>query len=225
MARAKKPVEAVSGGYAAVPWRLLDSQAFIGASDRAKSLLYALMRQHTGSNNGRLQLTEKWLASHGWPSVGMNLKSREELIERGLIIQTRRGGLNRGCNWFALSWLSISNFVGLDIAASAYYPGAWAACELKPTARRKPPEKRVTPSVHRSCTTPTTGAGELVAPPTIGAEKVLSSTFTAPYTGDNVLNQYPTCKPARRNKPIVGKAGCSGKPKAPQSEPSSREVF
>lgn len=62
----KKPPEAVNGSYAAVPHKLLDSAAFIGATDRAKSLLYALMRQHNGSNNGRLQLTSKWLSEHGW---------------------------------------------------------------------------------------------------------------------------------------------------------------
>ena len=72
MAKTRKPPESVSGAYTAVPHKLLDSAAFIGATDRAKSLLYALMRQHNGINNGRFQLTDKWLAEHGWPSKELN---------------------------------------------------------------------------------------------------------------------------------------------------------
>lgn len=214
MAKPKKPPEAVNGGYTAVPWLLLDSGAFIGASDRAKSLLYALMRQHNGSNNGRLQLTGKWLAKQGWPSASMNIQTRAELIERGLIVQTRRGGLNSGCNWFALTWLPISNFVGMDITASSYHQGAWGNCTLPPTARRKPPQKYDKPSDHRSSATPTTGAVDCLATPTTGATEALLGTSTTPTTGNNVLLPFPQSKPTRGRKCIVGKPGRSGIPKA-----------
>ena len=62
MAR-KKParLELIFGGYSAIPWCVIDSDSFKGASDKAKSLLLALMRQHNGSNNGRLHLAKKWL--------------------------------------------------------------------------------------------------------------------------------------------------------------------
>lgn len=220
MAKSKKPLEAVGGTYTAIPHRVLDSKAFIGATDRAKSLLYALMRQHNGSNNGRLQLTDKWLSEHGWPSAGMNIKTRAELIERELIIQTRHGGLNSGCNWFALTWLPITNFVGLDVSANTYHSGAWAACALQPTARRKPPQKRVTPSDHRSSSTPTSGAVKQIATPTTGAIEALLSTSSTPYTGNNVLANTP-CKPVRGNKRIVGKVGRSGIAKELHSERST----
>ena len=213
MAKSKRPPEAVNGAYTAVPHRVLDSQAFIGASDRAKALLFPLMRQHNGLNNGRLQLTDKWLAKQGYPSAGMNLKAREELIERGLIVQTRRGGLNSGCNWYALTWLPISNFVGLDITASTYHQGAWGNCKLPPTARRKPPEKRETHSDHRSSTTPTTGAEEYPATPTTGAKEAIFSTSATPTTGNNVLLPLPPGKAVRGSKRIVGKSGRSGIPK------------
>lgn len=210
MAKQKKPLEAVSGAYAAVPFTVLDSQAFIGASDRAKSLLFALLRQTNGSNNGRLQLTDKWLAARGWPSAGMNAKARDELLERGLIVQTRSGGLNAGCNWFALTWLSISNFSGLDVSANTYHKGAWNCCALPATARRKPPEKQKTHSDHRSSTTPTTGAVEAPTTPTTGAKTALFSDLTTPTTGNNVLHHYPPAQQGK-GKRIVGKAGRSGK--------------
>lgn len=214
MPRIKKPPEAVNGAYTAVPHRVLDSPAFIGASDRAKSLLLALMRQHNGSNNGRFQLTDKWLAKRGWPSAGLNLKARAELIERDLIVQTKWGGLNMGPNWFALTWLPISNFVGLDIAASNYHQGAWAECKLEATARRKPPPKRDAHSDHRTSATPTTGAVEYLATPITGAKTALLGTSTTPTTGNDVLPPLPSSKSVGRNKRIVGKIGRSGRPKA-----------
>lgn len=213
MAKSKKPAEAVNGAYTAVPHMLLDGVAFIGASDRAKSLLFALMRQHNGNNNGRLQLTDKWLKKHGWPSAGMNIKARAELIERGMIVQTKRGGLNIGANWFALTWLPITNYVGLDITASDYRQGVWGDCKLQPTPRRKPPQKRDKPSDHRSSATPTTGAVDCLATPTTGAKTALLGTTTTPTTGNNVLLPLTTRKPARGRKRIVGKAGRSGIPK------------
>lgn len=210
MRKTKKPPESVNGAYTAVPHLVLDSVAFIGASDRAKSFLFALMRQHNGSNNGRFQLTDRWLAKQGWPSAGLNAKARDELIERRLIVQTRYGGLNMGANWFALTWLPMTNFVGLDITASGFHQGAWGNCELQPTARRKPPQNRGKPSDYRSSATPSTGAVGQLATPTTGTKTALLDTSTTPTTGNNVLLPLPPSKPSKGSKRIVGKPGRSG---------------
>jgi hypothetical protein len=211
--KSRPPFENFTGAGNRIPHALLDSLAFAGASDRAKAFLYALIRQHNGLNNGRLQLTDKWLAMQGYPSAGMNNKSRAELIERSLIVQTRQGGLNGGCSWYALTWLPISNFVGLDISATGYHQGAWGDCRLPPTARRKPPQKRVKPSVQRSSTTPTSGAQDLPATPTIGAKETLLTPSATPTTGNNVSIPCTPSKTARGRKLIVGRAGRSGIPK------------
>ena len=143
MARKKQPrPETISGGYAAIPWSVIDSFSFKGATDRAKSLLIALMRQHNGSNNGRLHLAKKWLYNQGWTCDEGNRKACHELMERGLITQTKLGGLNMGANLFALTWYPISSYVGLDINAAGYVKGAYSLCNLPPTARRKPPIKK-----------------------------------------------------------------------------------
>jgi len=142
MARKKeKRVEFIAGGYAAIPWAVLDSESFKGATDKAKALLLALMRQHNGQNNGRLHLAKKWLLSHGWTCDESNRKATKELIERGLIIQTKWGGLNAGANFYALTWYDITNYVGLAITAKGYHRGAYSLCKLPPTARQKPPAK------------------------------------------------------------------------------------
>lgn len=218
--KSKKPLEHVTGPYCAVPHAVLDSQAFKGATDRAKSLLYALMRQHNGGNNGRLQLTDKWLAAHGWTSKGNNATARNELLERGLIVQTRRGGLNSGCNWFALTWLPITNYSGLEISANSYHQGAWHDCKLQPTARRKPPENARRPPATGAALPRLSGqqkAAEGFAAPTTGAKEAIFNPFTTPTSGNNVLLPPTPQKHAGNSKRIVGKAGRSGIPKSQQS--------
>jgi hypothetical protein len=51
--------------------------------------------------------------------------ARDELLRNRLILQTRHGGLRNGSNFYALTWLAISNYVGLDIGPSQYYPGLY----------------------------------------------------------------------------------------------------
>ncbi len=131
----KRPAEAINGQYGAIPVALLDSVAFMGASYPAKALLFDLIRQHNGKNNGHLQLSFSWLAKRGWKSRDVIQRARAELIERGLIIQTTQGGLNIGPSWYAVTWLSITNFVGLDIQAKHYHPGAWAFMDKLPMGK------------------------------------------------------------------------------------------
>jgi hypothetical protein len=130
----KRPSEAVDGRYSAIPHSVMDGAAYIGASHPAKALLLELMRQHSGSNNGHLHLSFSWLESRGWKSRDVIQRGKKELVDRNLIIQTRQGGLNAGASLFALTWLSISNFVGLDIQAKDYCRGAWASMDKLPVA-------------------------------------------------------------------------------------------
>jgi hypothetical protein len=202
----KKPPENFTGGFSRIPHAVMDSQAFIGSSDHAKSLLFALIRQLNGSNNGRLQLTYKWLSKHGWQSNSSNRKATAELIERGLIIATRLGGLNAGPTWFAITWLQISNFVGLDITAQTYKQGTWADCKLPQTERRKPPEKQKKPSGVRPSTSPVVGSVDHPARPVVGPEKAIFDQFTRPVYGHNVSIPYTPHKLVKGSKRIVGKS-------------------
>lgn len=202
----KKPLENFTGGFSRIPHAVLDSQAFIGLSDHGKSLLFALLRQINGSNNGRLQLTNKWLAEHGWRSISINNKSIAELIERGLIVSTRLGGLNAGCNWYALTWLPISNFAGLDMAANVYKQGVWADCNLPQTERRKPPQKQKTHSGSRNSPIPVVGTEQQSTVPVVGTKRAHLSHFTVPVVGNNVSIPYTPQETIRSSKRIVGKS-------------------
>lgn len=132
----KRPLESIGGLYAAIPHNLLDSNAFKSLNYPAKALLFDLMRQHSGSNNGHLHLSFAWLAGRGWKSRDVIQRARAELITRGLLIQTRQGGLNIGASRYAVTWLKITNFVGLDIEAKHYHPGAWALMDPMPIANK-----------------------------------------------------------------------------------------
>lgn len=132
----KRPVEAISGLYGAIPHAVLDSVAFMGANYPAKALLFDLLRQHSGNNNGHLHLSFSWLERRGWKSRDVIQRARAELIERNLMIQTRQGGLNIGASRYAVTWLRISNFVGLDIQSKDYHPGAWAFMDKLPMGKK-----------------------------------------------------------------------------------------
>lgn len=204
--------ESISGGYGAIPWIVMDSLSFKGASDKAKALLFALMRQHNGSNNGRLHLAKKWLYNQGWTCDENNRKARNELIERGLIVQTKWGGLNMGADLFALTWHDISNFVGLDITAKSYSRGAYLLCKLPPTARRKPPQKndvRKQKMRHDSRASISTTV-ELVKQSTVTTNelvKPLLSTFTGTTTENNVFIPLHTINSVKRIVGVKGKSG------------------
>ena len=210
MARLKKSPrpESISTAFSLIPWIVLDSLSFKGSSDKAKALLFALMRQHDGRNNGHLHLAKKWLYNQGWTCDENNRKACHELIERGLIIQTKWGGLNMGPNQYALTWLIISNYVGLDISAKGYQKGAYTLCALPPTARRRPPIKnKIERHDEREGSSSSIG---LVSPFTgsvTEAIRPIFSTATATTAENNVVIPLPHVKTPMRIVGVKGKSG------------------
>lgn len=240
MAKLKKPAESVQGRYTALPHALLDTTAFMGAPHRARSLLYELIRQHnpevgsTGKgNNGHLHLSGKWLKLRGWNSKDGIQKAKLELLSRGLIIKTREGGLNNGADKYALTWMAITNFVGLDIQSKDYQPGAYlmlgpfgrAPAKREPGEPPPPPPPTPPPIIRtspahtppskchpgaRGSAAPHTGAVNAAAAPHTGARTGIFGTPTAPHTGNNVtVTTVPTAG-----------EGCSGVAvAAPEAKP------
>lgn len=213
----KKPDEAVSGRYTALPHPLLDSVAFMGASHLARSLLCDMMRQHTGGNNGRIHCATGWLQKRGWASTGQIQKAKAELVERGLIVRTKAGGLNAGPDLYALTWLKISNFVGLDLKPAQYHEGAWSLLNPLPppgskgtdqaitvrsrTAAKRTVKKREGCSDVRNGTVPPDGIATLSPVPPDGTKTANSEESTVPPDGNNECLPLPTRKHSR----IVGR--------------------
>lgn len=99
-----------------------------------------------------------------------------------------------------MTWLAVSNFVGLDITAMDYRPGAWSFMDKLPLPKNA--SSGPTVGVAKPSTAPTVGVANQSTTPTVGAREALSSTSTTPTVGDNVYNHYP---PANSSRPIVGK--------------------
>lgn len=202
MAKKKKPTESVNGSYTAVPHAVLDSVAFKGASYTAKALLFEVIRQHSGANNGHLQLYTEWLYKRCWKSAGTIQKAKEELIERGLLVKTRLGGLNAGADRFALTWLDISNFAGLDIRPSDYHKGAWAFMDKVSVA-----EKHEACSEIRNSSVPEYGTAQISSVPKFRTEKGVFGKNSVLKSGNNECLPLSIRKTSTR---VVGRKGRSG---------------
>lgn len=235
MANAKKPTEAATGRYTPAPHALLDSIAFMGASHAARSLIYEVLRQHDGKNNGHLHLSANWLKGRGWNSKDGIQKAKTEAINRGLIIKTREGGLNAGPDRYAMTWLPISNYVGLDIAPRDYHPGAYQSLGpfVQSAARRgertpPPPVVRTAPAhtpprkchpAHRGSAGPHTGAANEPTAPHTGAREA-NFAVSLPRTPETMNSYHCTGTAAV----VAGKAADLPKPKHIAGKPRKRIV-
>jgi len=166
----KRLVESITGLYGGMPHAVLDSTAFKGLSYPAKALLFELIRQHNAvkGNNGHLHLSFTWLQKRGWKSRDVIQRARDELLKRGLLIQTRQGGLNIGASRYAVTWLKITNFVGLEIQGKDYHPGAWGFMDTLPLAKQNaitsPPNGKGN-TASRYSPLPPAGTGDALAVP------------------------------------------------------------
>ncbi len=199
----KQAPEQVSGRFAGLPHAVMDSMAFAGATYPARSLLFELIRQHTGRNNGHFQLAWGWLRRRGWKSADVVQRAKAELITRQLAIKTRLGGLNAGPDLWAVTWLPISDYVELtEVSAKTYHPGAWHF--LNPPM---PIPKRDEHSALRNSSDPSNGLADSHTAPSNGTKRVHFEIATAPSNGNNEVTSATRRSSARR---VVGKQGASG---------------
>lgn len=108
-----------AGGFAPIPWMVLDSPAYLGLSHPARSLLIEVARQFHGDDNGRMVVTLAYLKPRGWTSYDTIQRAKQELIEAGLIYETAKGRRPNKASWYALTWLSLDKLDGYDEGAAA----------------------------------------------------------------------------------------------------------
>lgn len=203
MAR-KQPAEQVSGRFAAIPHAVMDSTAYMGSSYAARALLLELVRQHTGRNNGHFQLATGWLRRRGWNSTDMVQRAKMELVTRQLAIKTRLGGLNSGPDFWAVTWLPISDFAGLtELSAKTYHPGSWHFLNPAVSIPEKVTAgKRNERTAGRNSAVPPAGTGDTLTAPPAGTKAAHIAALTVPPAGNNEVTSAPRASGARR---IVGK--------------------
>jgi len=149
------------GQFLAMPFVVLKSPGYRVLGHAARSLLLDLCLQLGPANNGRLQATLAGLTPLGWRSKDTLSRCLRELQAAGLIVETRKGGINFP-SWYAVTWMPLRVNTGLDInpryfERGAYMrpPGGAGAAPTTGAARA-----RIAPmvGVDGSSVAPTTGA-------------------------------------------------------------------
>jgi len=111
--------------FVALPMVVLESPGYRGASHTARSLLLDIAMQYTGNNNGRLTASAKYLQGKGWNSNDTIVRARRELLDCGLLIETRKGARPNKAAWYALTWHDLDQTSGLDLDPKCYRRGEY----------------------------------------------------------------------------------------------------
>ncbi len=111
--------------FVPLPHVVLESPGYRLATFPARALLIDVAMQYTGFNNGKLVACAKYLKAKGWNSNATIVRARRDLIDCGLLIETRKGARPNKAAWFALSWLDLDQGQGLDIDPKFYRRGEY----------------------------------------------------------------------------------------------------
>lgn len=199
------------GRYIALPASVLTSQAYMGLSHTAKALLIEVALQRTGGDNGRLLLSQRYLATRGWHSGDVILRAKRELLAAKLIYETVQGHRPNKASWYALTWYSLDKLPGYDPGAvEGFRRGMYSTFQLPApaptrqalfekwrghgvTGQKKPAPKinRLTPShgEGRAAIAPPHGVDDDAPTPSHGAIRGVLDTPPTPSHG------YPLDKP------------------------------
>jgi hypothetical protein len=103
-----------AGGFAALPWSVLDTASYARLSHPARSLLMELARQYVRDNNGRLLLSYAYMSKRGWKSADVITRAKRELLDGGFLHETVKGHRPNKASWYAVTWHSIDKLPGYD---------------------------------------------------------------------------------------------------------------
>ena len=157
-----------SGGFAAVPWSVLDSPAYARLSHPAKALLMEFARQFVRDNNGRLLCSMAHLGPRGWRSNDVITRAARELVAAGFVHQTVQGQRPNKASWYAVTWRTLDRHPGYDLgAAESFERGSYRKnALLTPPPGVGKPSIAPSPGVERPLTAPSPGAMEPIFAPT-----------------------------------------------------------
>lgn len=121
------------GTFFTVPSAVLNGAAYIGCGSHARMLLFDLLAQYRGNNNGDLCAAYSLMKPRGWKSTHTLLAAKRELLKAGLIVETRMGARPNKASLYALTWHALDECGGkLDISAHNFPRGAYKLKEPLP---------------------------------------------------------------------------------------------
>lgn len=109
-----------------IPLVVVNGAAYLGVSAHARMLLFDLVAQYRGDNNGDLCAAFSRMKLRGWRSTHTLHTAKLELIEAGLIVETRKGARPSKASLYAVTWYALDDCGGkLDISAQSFSRGAY----------------------------------------------------------------------------------------------------
>lgn len=114
------------GGFVSLPLSVLNSRAYIESGPYARMLLLDLSAQYRGDNNGDLSACWKFMKPRGWRSEATLAKAKQELIDQGLIVETRKGARPNKASLYAMTWYELDHCSGkLDMSPQSFPRSAY----------------------------------------------------------------------------------------------------
>ena len=127
-----------SGAFITFPLSVLGSRAYIEAGPHARMLLVDLAFQYRGDNNGDLCAAWKIMKLRGWRSEDTLAKAKRDLLNLGLIVETRKGARPNKCSLYALTSCALDLCGGkLDILPQSFARGAYRLRDTLPPIKPK----------------------------------------------------------------------------------------
>ena len=151
--------------FIAIPYQVLDSEAYLNLSHPARSLLLEIALQFVRNNNGGLLCSRAKLLARGWTSNDVLTRAKRELLDAGLIFETVKGHRPNRASWYALTWYDLDKLPGYDVGVergfqrSAYKYKSQKASPHK--ENQNVPGDEIKLSKNLSSTTETTKASDI----------------------------------------------------------------
>ncbi|MHB1247703.1 MAG: hypothetical protein ACYCZH_14790 [Sulfuriferula sp.] len=125
--RYKNAKEKRDGGwFYQTPSSVFNGAAYLGLGAHARMLLIDLLAQYKGNNNGDMCAAYSLMKLRGWKSTHTLQAAKVELLEAGLIVETRKGARPNKASLYALTWYALDECDGkLDISAHSFPRGAY----------------------------------------------------------------------------------------------------
>jgi len=124
------------GAFITLPLSVLNGAAYLGVSAHARMLLLDLVAQYRGDNNGDLCAAYSLMKPRGWKSTHTLHKAKLELIEAGLIVETRTGSRPSKASLYAVTWYAMDDCGGkLDFSAQSFPRGAYRLKDPRPVLK------------------------------------------------------------------------------------------
>jgi hypothetical protein len=113
------------GAFRQIPLSVLEGRAYLDCSAYAVKLLFDLLTQYRGQNNGDLTAAWKVMKPRGWRSEATLHKAKQELLAAGLIVETRMGARPNKCSLYALTFFTLDENDKLEMTKRSFPQGKY----------------------------------------------------------------------------------------------------